>query len=383
MILDRALLREIATRLLLVTVGVTFLIGLGGAIKASSISQGGPLWVPLTLAPLISGQAVPYFLPLALLTAVVLCYGRMAADGEDVAAFAAGAHPWRLLAPALLAGTAAAALAHPLTTETLPDIYRRMRELTARVQVAALENTDPSASELHFGGLTLMWHGRDEEGAFRDVLLHVRAGAQGSEGKPGVAYDAVALPPGEQPPVDELRILADRARMRVADGALVFSFEGLRAHSETGDAKGWNVENEGLTLIRIDLERLADAQEAELRPRSLPSSQLLRLLKDPEEPEERKQSARFVLHQRRALSATLLPLAVVGALLGWRLRRGGALAGVAAAMGLLVLLFYPAYSLGAGLVEAGRWPPWLGAWLPFLVTAAPLSFTLGRAGRRA
>jgi len=382
LILDRALLREIALRLLMVSAGVTFLIGLGGAIKASSISQGAPLWVPLTLAPLIVGQAVPYFLPLALLTAVVLCYGRMAADGEDVAALAAGAHPWRLIVPALIAGLATAALTHPLTTEALPDFYRRMRELTARVQVAALENTDPSASELHYGGLNLMWRGRDTDGAFLDVLLHLRAGGSSSGQRAGKPRDEPTVLPGEEAPIEELRVRADRARMRVAGGSLVFSFEGLRAFSETGGAEGWNVQNDGLTMIHIDLEKLAEAQETELRPRAMTSSQLQVLLQDPAEEPERKDDARYVLHQRRALSAALLPLAVVGALLGWRMRRGGALAGVGVSMALLVLVFYPAYSLGEGFYKSGSWPPWLAAWLPFLVMIAPLMLLLRGVGRR-
>jgi lipopolysaccharide export LptBFGC system permease protein LptF len=377
LILDRASLREIAQRLLLVAAGVIFLIGLGGAIKASSVSQGAPLWVPLTLAPLIVGQAIPYFLPLALLTAVVLCYGRMAADGEDVAALAAGARPARLLAPAAAAGLAAALVMHPLASEALPDFYRRMRELLARLPVAALENTDPSASELHYGGLNLMWRGRAADGAFLEVLLHLRAGARAAA-RPDPPETAAAADAA----IEELRVRADRARMRVEAGMLVFSFEGLRAFSETGGTDGWSVQNEGLTLVTIDLSALAEAHGGEERAKALPSSRLREMLADPAESAERRDHARYTLHQRRALSASLLPLALTGALLGWRLRRGGMLAGVGASFALLVLVYYPAHSLGEGLFEAGRWPPVLAAWLPFLALLLPLAL-LGRgAGRR-
>lgn len=376
MILDRACLREIAQRLLLVAAGVIFLIGLGGAIKASSVSQGAPLWVPLTLAPLIVGQAIPYFLPLALLTAVVLCYGRMAADGEDVAALAAGARPRRLLLPAAVAGLAAALAMHPLASEALPDFYRRMRELLARLPVAALENTDPSASELHYGGLNLMWRGRGEDGAFLEVLLHLRAATPGR--------DRAAPPPeaGTAPPLEELRVRADRARMRVDGGLLVFSFEGLRAFSETGGADGWNVQNDGLTLVTIDLAALAEAQEGEVRTKALPSSRLRALRADPTETVERRESALYVLHERRALSAALLPLALTGALLGWRLRRGGMLAGCGASMALLVLIYYPAHSLGEGLFKSGRLQPAIAAWLPLAALLVPLGCLLRGLGRR-
>ncbi len=383
LILDRAFLREIATRLLLVTAGVTFLIGLGGAIRASSISQGAPLWVPLTLVPLIVGQALPYFVPVALLTAVVLAYGRMAADGEDVAALAAGAAPLRLLLPAALAGLAVGLAMHPLNAETLPNLYRQMREVAARVQVAALENTDPGASELHFGGLNLMWRGRDPDGAFREVLLHLRAGASASGPRPGARAPASAAASSRQEaPLEELRVRADRARMRVQGGVLVFSFEGLRAFSETGGAEGWNVQNDGLSYVTIDLATLAEGQRPQSRPKDLPSSVLKEMLKDPGLSPETRSRTIFTLHQRRAMSASALPLALLGAVLGWRLRKGGVLAGFGASIVLLVLLFYPAYYLGEGLFAGGAMPPTPAAWLPFLVLLPPLLWASRGLGRR-
>lgn len=388
MLLDRAILREIALRLLMVSAGVVFLIGLGGAIRASSISQGAPLWVPLTLVPLIVGQALPYFLPLAMLTSVVLSYGRMAADGEDVAAFAAGAHPARLLLPAAAAGLGLALLTHPLSSELLPDMYRRMRELAAQVKVAALENTDPSESKLEFGGLHLMWNGRDEDGAFLDVLLQVRAtapagarlSAAGQSLEKPVA--GAAAPAGATAgALDELRIRADRARMRVDGGSLVFSFKGMRAFSESGAEQGWSVLNDGWSSVVIDLDELADAQAPELRPKDQPSARLRELIADPATDPETARQARYALHQRRAMSAAALPLALIGALLGWRLRRGGMLAGFGAAMALLVLIFYPTYYLGEGLFDNEVLPPIPAAWLPFLVLL-PLAVFFARGASR-
>jgi len=385
LLLDRAYLREIAVRLLLVSAGVVFLIGLGGAIRASSISQGAPLWVPLTLVPLIVGQALPYFLPLALLTAVVLTYGRMAADGEDIAAFAAGARPARLLIPAALAGFGLALLTHPLNAELLPDLYRRMRELAARVQVAALQNTNPSASELHFGGLNLMWRDRDEDGAFREVLLQVRGDPARVGAKPGVPIDpANAAQPPPSPGAaaqDEMRILADRARMRVDGGLLIFSFEGMRAFSETRSAQGWSVQNDGWTSLKIDLAALADAQALDSRAKDLPSSRLREILAEPDTAADVVARARYALHQRRAMSAACVPLGLLGALLGWRLRRGSMLAGFGAAIGLLVLLFYPAYYLAEGLFDSGSLAAIPAGWLPFAALLPPLLW-LGRGAAR-
>lgn len=363
MLLDRALLREIALRLLFVTAGVVFLVSLGGAIRASSLSQGAPLWLALALVPLIVGQALPYFLPLALLTAVVLTYGRTAADGEDVAAFAAGARPLRLLLPAAVAGLAVAALTWALNADLLPDMYRRMRELGARVQVAALENTNPAHSQIQFGGLNLMWRGRDEDGSFREVLLQLSGEGGGRNGS--------------------MRILADRARMRADAGGLVFSFQGMRAFSEAPDALGWSVENGGWTSVTIDLGALIEAQSPTVRAKDLPSSELRALLAAGTPPDGNADRAIYTLHQRSALACAALPLALLGALLGWRLRRGGMLAGFGAAVGLLVLVFYPAYYLGEGLFEGGKLGAVPAAWIPFLILLPPLLWLARGAARRA
>ena len=90
LILTRSYLGEILRHLSLVLAGVIFLLALGAAVKASSTAQGAPVWVVLTLVPLFVGNALPYFFPVGLMTAVVLTYGRMAADREEVALRAAG-----------------------------------------------------------------------------------------------------------------------------------------------------------------------------------------------------------------------------------------------------------------------------------------------------
>ena len=146
MILTRSYLGEILRHLSLVLAGVIFLLALGAAVKASSTAQGAPVWVVLTLVPLFVGNALPYFFPVGLMTAVVLTYGRMAADREEVALRAAGCTPARLLLPALYAGVLLVVASYPLTSRIMPDIYRVMRELVVRSQIAAPLGNENSPS---------------------------------------------------------------------------------------------------------------------------------------------------------------------------------------------------------------------------------------------
>ena len=64
------------------------------------------------------------------------------------------------------------------------------------------------------------------------------------------------------------------------------------------------------------------------------------------------------------LALSPLPLALIGALLGWRLRRSGVLTAFAAAFAVQLLLYYPLYYLGVALTASGGLSPASGALLP-------------------
>lgn len=355
LILIRAYSSEILRHLALVLAGVVFLLALGAAVKASSTAQGAPIWVALTLVPLFVGNALPYFFPVGLMTAVVLTYGRMAADREEVALRAAGCRPLRLLVPAVMVGLLLVMISYPLTSRLMPDIYRTLRELVVRSQIAAIENTNPGANEFHFQGLHLVWSERERGGFFRDVV---------------VAIDRETTLTNESgaQEVSGLRLRADRARMDVRDAELVFRFERLRTLSDAGADSPWQASNSETTWLTIDLESLLEARGSRdrFRPKALTSRELRTYLREYEGPPdgEEVRKVELVYWQRWAGAWTSLPVALLGALIGWRLRRGGFLAGFAVALGVLLVINYPLHFLGEGLAGGGVIPPIWAAWMP-------------------
>lgn len=357
LILTRSYLGEILRHLSLVLAGVIFLLALGAAVKASSTAQGAPVWVVLTLVPLFVGNALPYFFPVGLMTAVVLTYGRMAADREEVALRAAGCTPARLLLPALYAGVLLVVASYPLTSRIMPDIYRVMRELVVRSQIAAIENTNPGANEFHFQGLHLVWSDRDRDGSFRDVVVAVdrETAASGPQG-------SGALESG-------LRLRADRARMDVRADELVFRFERLRTLSDEQADSPWQASNTETTWLTIDLQSLlaAKGSKERFRPKALSSRELKEYLAAPEGKKEAELGkVELVYWQRWAGAWGSVPVALLGALIGWRLRRGGFLTGFAAALGVLLAVNYPLHFLGEGLARNGVLAPLYAAWLPVI-----------------
>ena len=366
MILGRAYFREIAQRLLLVLAGVVFLVGIGAAIRASSTSQGAPLWVALSLVPLIIGQALPYFFPVALLTAVVVTYGRMAGDGEMVACMASGKRPLALLGAPFAAAMLVGAASYPFAAEVVPDLYRQMRVLGARVPLAALENTNPGASELHFGGLHLSWNGRRRDGAMQDVLLAWSTGTEDDGATPRGEAPGTAAAPGEY------RLRAETGRMDVVDGVLRFTFEDMR-YIPGGEHKG-------NALFEVPIEQLQRDRVPDLRARDKSSRAIVAALATELEPVERDAHL-YVFWQRIANALVGLPLAAIGALLGWRLRRGGFLAALSASLGLLLLIYYPVFFLAKGMQKSGALGPLVAAWLPIAVLMPVAVVLLWRAGR--
>ncbi len=362
MVLARSYLREILVRLVVALAGVVFLVGLGAAIRASATSQGAPLWVPLSLVPLIVGQALPYFFPVVLMVAVVLTYGRMAADLEHVAGQAAGIRPAKTLLAALCAGVMMTAVAYPVTSSLVPELYHRMRTLMTQVPVAALQNTNPGRSELHYGNLYLSWHGRSGPGVFHNVLLSLSED-ENAKGGGGT----------------ELRLRADRARMLVEGSKLSFAFQGLRSFRDT---KGL-LSNPDDTWLRLNLSELQQKHGSSLRAKDMPSSAIRAEVQSGKLSADEAGHYRFIYWQRMSMCVAILPLSLVGALLGLRLRKGGFLAAFSASLGLLLFVYYPVFFLCDNLEEMRALPPLVAAWLPIFSLLPVALFLYWKESRRA
>jgi lipopolysaccharide export system permease protein len=345
-LLGRLYFREVSRHLLVVMVSIIFLIALGAAIRASATSQGAPIWVPLSLVPLIVGQALPHFFPVVSLISVVLGYGRMAADNEDVAAFAAGVSQNKLLQPALWSGLLVCLITYPLTAEVAPSLLNKKRQLINNMPVAILQNTNPGASELRFSGIYLSWNHLSGPGEFHDILLSIDSSKSNDE---------------------ELRLRANHAIMNVEGDILTFTFEGIRTFRDTRGL----LYNPGQTWLTIDLSEINPSPEFHNtislgRIKDKPSSELFSSL-DTDISEEDRSHTWYILWQRMAMSFAAIPLSLIGALLGWRLRNGSFASGFALALLFLLLVYFPLFLMCDNLEEINILSPLVAAWLPNLV----------------
>jgi LPS export ABC transporter permease LptG/LPS export ABC transporter permease LptF len=141
-ILDRYLLREIATPFLLSLLMLTFALQISPIIEhgerliAKGASWGVVSRVLLTLLP----QALGITIPMAVLIGLLIALGRLAGDREIVALEACGVSIGRLLRPLLLFGLLTTGATAYVMIVALPDANQAFREIMFRVLMSHAES---------------------------------------------------------------------------------------------------------------------------------------------------------------------------------------------------------------------------------------------------
>ena len=180
MILARYILREFLGNWLAVALSVSVLV-LGSQLTRSlerAAEANLPSDIVLKLTMLTFLQTAQITMPLALLLAIVLTYGRLAHDGEMSAIRSSGVGPWRSAHGILVFGVAAALLLGSVTLYfapqmalreqlTLTDAYRRS-QLTA-FEPGRFTQLPGTALVVHVGSV-------DAGGGLHDVLFLQRDG---------------------------------------------------------------------------------------------------------------------------------------------------------------------------------------------------------------
>nr|MBC8406197.1 LptF/LptG family permease [Planctomycetota bacterium] len=171
-------------------------------------------------------------------------------------------------------------------------------------------------------------------------------------------------------------------RMDVADKSLVFRFDHLRTLSDQSNDVPWQASTSDTTWVTIDLDSLlAEGRNDKKLIKVSNTTELLKRVEDETDPVI-KRKMWMVYYQRWVNALKIIPVALLGAVIGWRLRRGGFLTGFAVALFIMLLVDYPLHFLGENLGRSGILPPALAASLPvfgiFLVVSG-----LAYKGRRA
>ena len=367
-IIDRYVFRELLSPF---TMGVgvfTFFLVIDRIYHLTElvITKGVPFFLVLALLGFTLPSFLALTLPMALLVAVLIVGGRLAADTEVTAFKASGVSPLRLLRPFLAAGLVVTLISGVLSIWIAPMGNRMFqRQLFKILQSRAATGLKERIFSASFGQFTIYVQDiSPSQVALKGLLVS-------DERDPALSRVIVAK---------EGRLLTDeeqgRITLRFIDGQI-----------SEADVDGRRARFTDFSLYDMNLpleSPLSNASQREKPERDLPLTELGPQARDLAAQGQLVSPYYVEFHKRFALPVAAIVFVLVGFPLGIRGQaRGGGGRGIALAASLaIVVSYYIVFTTLEGMALRGRVPPWLGIWLPdaiFLVAGLALiaAATLG------
>jgi LPS export ABC transporter permease LptG/LPS export ABC transporter permease LptF len=173
-IFDRYVVREVLLPLLLSLLLLTFLLMIQPVLTVGYqfIAKGMQLPIVARVVVTLLPQALSISIPISVLLALLIAFGRLSADREFVAVQACGVSIYRLLRPvALIAACAMAGTAY-VTIIALPNANQAFREITLGVVKSQVENeVKPRVFFTQFPNTVLYVRNVLAGGLWRDVFF--------------------------------------------------------------------------------------------------------------------------------------------------------------------------------------------------------------------
>ncbi len=349
-IVDRYILREMLSSLGLGLLLFTLVLFAGRLLKLMEliVTRGVPAGTVLTLFLYLLPSFLVITIPMAVLLGTLNAYGRLAADNEVLALRASGWSLYRLIVPALLLGTAAAAASAYLSLAAVPQGTQGFHDLLLRLSrtKATLALTEGLFSADLNGLILYVQEVDDATGELKGIFV----------------ADA-------QDPDQPREILAARGRLRGEGeaGDVTLTLEEGTLHSRpAADPARYRLVTFRRHEIHLDPDAAGAAGERERSPREMTLAELNQAIREAQGSGRSAAAFTFQVHQKFANAVAAIVLVLVGAPLGIQVRRSGRGASLALSF-LIALAYYLLMVAGEGLAIQGRLPAPAGAWLPVVV----------------
>jgi LPS export ABC transporter permease LptF/LPS export ABC transporter permease LptG len=359
-ILDRYVCKELVTPFLLGLSIFTFLLLIDRIFDLVDliINKGVPVPLVLQLLVYISPAILVLTIPIGLLLAILVAFGRLSADMEVVALKACGVSPLRLLRPVLVFGGAVSVLTGYLMLEAVPRSNYAFKSLIFDiVRTQAIVGVKERVFNDTFGDFVIYV---DEIAADQVALRHVFVADQR---KPDQQRFITAR---------EGRLLSDevnrRITLRLLDGA-------VHETSPTALQKYREVRFRLYDISLVPDNSLVQQGSAPKGDREMSLGELREAATQTQALRGNANPYLVEIHKKFAIPAACLVFSVLGVPLGIRAHRGGRW-GAFVALLPIVLFYYVGLTLGENLGDSGRMPPWLAMWLPNLVVGAVALYLL-------
>lgn len=356
-LIDRYVIRQVVVPFVLGLFVFTFIFIVPQLVQYAEplVEKGVPAGVVASLMVKLVPYGLSLTIPMSLLLALLIAFGRLSADREFVAMQACGVSLLRLLRPVGLISLAGWAATTWVLIVGVPSANQAFRQQV--FDIAAQRAEGEVKSRVFFD-------------QFRDIILYVRDVPPSGDTWNGIfAADlrpnrgTVLLARSGHVTIDQEN---ERIEMVLQDGT---------QHPVAGD-NHYDVGIFADYVIRVN--PTSEFLAGDL-PKGLQEMSIAELRAQIAENEARidpvtglpisTHNERMAIHQKFSIPVACLVFGLIGLALGATNRRDGLLGNFVIGL-IVVFAYYIPLSLGPQLVKGGQLPVWLGKWLPNIILAA-------------
>ena len=377
--LHKYLTLQVLAALLLTVAVFTFVLLLGTVLKeilTLLISGLAPISTVLEAIGLLIPFVCVYALPMGLLTATLLVFGRFSADQELTAARASGVSLLSLITPVLLLSLLCCGFSAWFNMELGPLSRVAYKKLLLNARADLVNIQLPAGRPIYdFPGYIILV-GKNHGGNLEDIRLFVL-----EKNETNISWWLHA-PQGRLESnltnkeiylhLFEARSLSKQGVVNSASDYLSENLyptntAAVRYQPKISDMTFWQLQDTARNLERLNFPTDADVSSEELRAQFHEVEKLI-------------EQYRAEMNRQIAFSFACFGFALVGIPLGIRMHRRETNVGIAIALGL-VLVYYSFVVLGESLAARPEFAPHLIFWLPNLIFQAVGVVLLWRANR--
>ena len=349
-IIDRYILRQLTWPFVLGLGVFTFLLIVPELMRYAEdyVSKGVSLWVVGQLIVTLLPYSLALTIPMSLLLALLVAFGRLSADREFVAMQACGVSLYRLFRPVALVATTSCLATAYVYMVLIPVGNQTFREITFNLLASSAENE--VKPRVFFDG-------------FPNVVLYAR------ELPPTGGWNGVFIADNRSGEGQSV-YLARHGRAVVDRNAKTVEMvlEDWTRH-ETDANGGYRVFRGEHLVLNLSPEGMFPSGGIAKGLREMSVPELRARIADLRKADASPHNEVFELNKRYSIPAACLVFGLIGLALGATNRRDAKLASFVLGVGV-IFAYYLLLWFGQSLVRGQLIPSWLAAWLANIVLGA-------------
>jgi lipopolysaccharide export system permease protein len=385
--LHRYLLRQMVSTLVMTVIVFAFVLLLGNLLRqivSLLVNRQASLFTVLEAVAYLLPFVLMYALPMGLLTATLLTFGRFSADHELTAARAGGVSLLALTTPVLLLAIFLSGISAIISLEVAPRCQGAYRDLLFRVGVQSVMSLIPEGRPIHDFENVIFYVGKVKgDNSLKDVKV-LQLDREGEV----VAYTQAETGRLEISTNREVALyLSNSQSSYLQDGIWRPGVSGsdvrlqLTPEPRNEKARPRRISDMTFSELQSELRDLQRRLRASVPPASLSVEQLREMQRDWEKQRDTLVSPILTaIHSNLSFAFSCFSFTLVGIPLAIRAHRRETSVGVAIAL-ILALIFQGLIGLGEAMAARPELYPHLIVWSPNLLFQAVGCVLLWRANR--